>query len=47
MDRCDSCGWEGSRDDLYCQECQQQARIRRGHARKQREEGGYDERDQV
>lgn len=45
MDKCDGCDWKGGRDDMYCQECQRQAKIRKGHARDQREEGGYDERD--
>lgn len=45
MDKCDRCDWNGSSDDMYCQECQRQTGIRNGHAREQREEGGQDEQD--
>lgn len=42
--QCDLCECA---DEEVCRECRKQSRMRKGHAREQREEGGYDERDYV
>ncbi|WP_180994647.1 hypothetical protein [Clostridium sp. chh4-2] len=41
--QCDACGCT---DDDVCRECRRQSQIRKEHAR-ERDEGGYDERDNV
>lgn len=43
MHRCDACGCG---DENNCERCQRESRLKKEHAREQRDEqGGYDERD--
>lgn len=45
-DQCDACG---CMDEIACQNCRKQRRLKQDHARRLREKqaGGYDERNEI